>query len=100
MAAFCRRARVPQASFYAWRRRLQSPASFVEIKLPAEACAEASAIELRLSDGHCVLVRSGFDRHTLRDLLATLEASQDDRERARSAEADAPQCRARGEARR
>ena len=123
VAAFCRRARVPQASFYAWRRKLRNvpvqsngpdprrsgvkpsrgsavlrgskTAGFVEVKLPGglpEAVDRARAqpwvewlaasavgtqageIELRLPGRRCLVIRPGFDRQTLLDLLATLEA--------------------------
>jgi len=101
VAAFCRRARVPQASFYVWRRRLHdgavpargssrrrtsSPprnkdATFVEIKLPADISAAwpetrpAGGIELYLPGRRCLVIRPGFDRPTLVDLLSALDAS-------------------------
>lgn len=74
VAAFCRQARVSQASFYAWRRRLRSAVGFVEVRLPPETATETRAIELRLPCGRCVIIRPGFDPSTLRDLLATLES--------------------------
>jgi hypothetical protein len=120
VAAFCRQARVPQASFYAWRRRLHdgavsarelsmrrtSPkpsrkevASFIEVKPPADCCAagssaadfrdccvfsgssatwpevrQAGGIELYLPGRRCLVIRPGFDRPTLLDLLAILDA--------------------------
>lgn len=74
VAAFCRRKRVSQASFYAWQRRLREATSFVEVKLPSETAAGAGVIELRLPGDRCVVIRPGFDRRTLLDLLATLEA--------------------------
>lgn len=49
-------------------------AGFVEVELPAEVVAEASALELRLPGGRALVIRPGFDRSTLRDLLATLES--------------------------
>lgn len=75
IAAFCRRAKVPQASFYAWRRRLHDAVRFAEVKIvPASAgAASASGIELRLPGPRCVVVHPGFDRRTLLDLLAALE---------------------------
>jgi transposase-like protein len=75
VAAFCRRARVPQSSFFAWRRKLRDEASFAEVKLSAEPVAEVSGVELHLPGRRRVVVQPGFDRPTLLDLLAVLEAS-------------------------
>lgn len=82
IAAFCRRRRVPEASFYVWRRKLRAATGFAEVKIAAEPGREAAAlepasvssgIELHLPGQRCVVVRAGFDRRTLLDLLATLE---------------------------
>jgi hypothetical protein len=78
IAAFCRGRRVPEASFYAWRRKLRAEvapdrATFAEVKIAPEPATVSSGIELRLSHGRCVLVRAGSDRRTLLELLATLE---------------------------
>ena len=80
VAAYCRRARVPQASFYAWRRRLRvadSPrrdgTSFAEVRVTPVAPPDAGTLEVRLPGGRGIVVRPGFDRQTLRDLVATLE---------------------------
>jgi hypothetical protein len=102
VAAYCRQARVPLASFYAWRRRLRDgavsargpsmrrtnpkpsrneDATFVEIKLPADVSAAwpetgpAGGIELYLPGRRCLVIRPGFDRPTLLDLLAILGGS-------------------------
>ena len=75
MSAFCERAGVSQPSFYAWRRRLRSEVTFAEVKVSREP-AEAGGIELRLPDHRCVLVRPGFDRQTLLDLLVVLESAR------------------------
>ncbi len=73
--AFCRRAGVPQSSFFAWRRKLRQSSTFAEVKLSAEPVSVVAAgIELRLPGGRRVLVRPGFDRQTLLDLLDLLEA--------------------------
>ncbi len=74
IAAFCRRAQVPPASFYTWRRKLRDGVSFAEVKISPERAGETSGIELRLPGQRCVVVRPGFDRQTLLDVLATLEA--------------------------
>ena len=128
VAAFCRQAGLSQASFYFWRRKLQAeptpskgsgsrrggmkldrrsrgPASsrttgFVEVRLPSEALADARAIELRLPGGRCLVIRPGFDRSTLVDLLATLESCDADPRNAPSAELDGGRRWPRREARR
>jgi hypothetical protein len=80
--AFCRRAGVPQSSFFAWRKRLGSGATFAEVKVPGHdgektaergSVADAGGIELRLPGRRSIVVRPGFDRKTLMDLLAALE---------------------------
>jgi hypothetical protein len=90
VAAYCRRARVPASSFYAWRRKLRdaevlhntgrSGATFAEVRLTPEpdAADDHGALELHLRRGRRVIVRPGFDRQTLRDLVATLEAGNGD----------------------
>jgi len=92
VVAFCRRAGVPQSSFFAWRKRLRAEVAFAEVKLAgegnspvvtpvtgghsaAEPIAETGGIELRLPGRRCVVVRPGFDRQTLLELLHTLEAN-------------------------
>ena len=74
VAAFCRRAGVPQSSLYAWKRRLRHVTDFVEVQLPASTALDSSALELRLSGDRHVIVRPGFDRRTLLELVSTLEA--------------------------
>lgn len=87
VAAFCRRAEVSQPSFYSWRRKLRSEVTFAEVtvspaaplKASGIAPAETSGIELRLPGGRSVMVRAGFDRQTLLDLLHALETTSSDR---------------------
>lgn len=73
VAAFCRRAKLPPASFYTWRRKLRDAVGFAEVKIAPEQAGETSGIELRLPGQRCIVVRPGFDRQTLLDLLAALE---------------------------
>ncbi len=74
--AFCRRAGVAESSFYRWLQELRRPrARFAEVRLAAEAAREPGGIELHLPGQRYVVVRPGFDRQTLRDLLAALEGS-------------------------
>jgi hypothetical protein len=87
VAEYCRRARTSAWSLYSWRRRLRverkATAQFVEVKVTrrnAEASAEGrspgpSGIELHLPGSRCVMVRPGFDRQTLLELLHVLEAN-------------------------
>jgi transposase-like protein len=72
ISAFCRRAGVSQPSFYAWRRRLRGEVTFAEV-LTRPAAAEIGGIELRLPGGRYVVLRAGFDRQVLRELLQVLE---------------------------
>ena len=87
VAAFCRRTGLSQASFYSWRQKLRGEVTFAEVKVsgatPPKAAdvstAQTSGIELRLPGGWCVVVRTGFDRQTLLELLHVLETSSSDR---------------------
>jgi transposase-like protein len=74
VAAYCRRARVPQSSFYAWRRKLRDAGSFAEVYVTAESVDDAGALEVRLRSGRRIVVRAGFDRRTLLELVTALEA--------------------------
>jgi hypothetical protein len=76
--AFCARHGLASASFYAWRRVLQRRAAekpaFAPVQVVADAVpAQASALEVLLTDGRTVRVAPGFDAATLRQLLAVLE---------------------------
>lgn len=88
VAAYCRRARVPASSFYYWRRKLRDIAfngddagTFAEVRVrpapdPAADSGSANgqgALELHLPRGRRVIVRPGFDRRTLLELVAALE---------------------------
>jgi transposase-like protein len=87
VAAYCRDHQVTQSAFFAWKRRLResakpegSPAAgFVEVKASraseaAEAERKASAIEICLQNNRRLLVRRGFDRGLLTELIHVLEA--------------------------
>lgn len=87
VAAFCRQAGVDQPSFLAWRRKLRDEPTFAEVTIAGDepgpemaqaddkvATADGSAgIELRLPGQRCLIIRPGFDRRTLLDLLSALE---------------------------
>ncbi len=96
---FCQQAGLAPSSFYGWRHKLRDQAVFAEVKVAAARSekraehrvvaagmkdrsprvggaggeAKIGLIELRLRDGRRVVVRPGFDRQTLIDLLAVLE---------------------------
>lgn len=78
IAAFCRQRRISEATFFARRRKLQDTARFAEVQIAPEPLPESSGIEVRLSNGRCVLVRARFDGQTLLELLAILEQGRGD----------------------
>jgi transposase-like protein len=80
VAAFCRRAGVPYSGFYKWRDKLGElgrQAVFSEVKLAAAGSerhvVNAGDLEVRLAGQRSIVVRPGFDRRTLIELLAILE---------------------------
>ena len=81
MAAYCRDRGIKDSAFYAWKRRLRSPAklnrlsapAFVEVKPPKTSASEA--IEICLHGERRLLVRRGFDDDLLIELVRTLEAT-------------------------
>jgi transposase-like protein len=86
VAAFCRDQGVSENSFYFWKRRLREDVAtgFVELKTSPAPIREAppavlrqaqsSRIEVRLRGRRRLLVRRGFDRDLLVELVRTLEA--------------------------
>lgn len=73
VTAFCRGRGVAPSTFYAWRRKLAGAATFAEVKVSPDSAREAVGVELRLAGGDCVVIRPGFDRQTLIDLLHVLD---------------------------
>jgi transposase-like protein len=81
VAAYCRDRGIKDNAFYAWKRRLRSPAkpnrlsapAFVEVTPPR--AETASTIEICLRGERRLLVRLGFDPDLLTDLVRTLEAT-------------------------
>ncbi|HOA74140.1 MAG TPA: hypothetical protein PL151_20820, partial [Phycisphaerae bacterium] len=57
--------------------RVRRGVTFAEVKLSSPAIVKPDGIELRLPGNRCVVVRPGFDRQTLIDLLAALETGPD-----------------------
>jgi transposase-like protein len=81
IAAFCRQRGISQPSFFVWRRRLTRSAEaepsaepFVELKTGKLAVERVAAIELRLRRGRRLLLRKGFDRDLLAEVVQALEA--------------------------
>jgi hypothetical protein len=81
VTAFCSTRGIAASSFFAWRRRLASPASsmptptFLEVSTNEPRPEPSPSIELELRDnGRRVLIlRRDFDPTLLRDVLAALE---------------------------
>ncbi len=80
VAAFCRRSRIAQASFYAWRRKLRNAsalaedaAAFTEVRVAPESGPVTRGLQLVLSAWRSIMVRPGFDRATLLALVEALE---------------------------
>lgn len=79
VAAYCRKLGISECSFYNWRRRLRSldqprvepTARFVELKTPIPSTA--ASVEICLAGERRLLVRRGFDRDLLVELIHTLE---------------------------
>lgn len=84
VAAYCRRERISEASYYYWKRRLaeskdkpkteshEGNGRFVAIDLPQSA---RDQLEVVLRNGRRVVVPDRFSENTLRALLAILEDS-------------------------
>jgi transposase-like protein len=81
VAAYCRDRGIKDSAFYAWKRRLRSPAkpnrlskpAFIEVKPLSLSATET--IEICLPGERRLLVRRGFDHDLLIDLVRTLEAT-------------------------
>jgi transposase-like protein len=82
IAAYCRERGITEGTFYTWKSRLRSamlPAqakrspAFVEVR-PVNATA-AGTIEICLPGDRRLLVRCGFDRDLLIELIRTLEGA-------------------------
>ena len=79
--AYCELHRIPQPSFYWWRREIPRRDStrpqFLPVRVVSDAMASNDggdgAIEVVLANQRCLRVRPGFDRATLVRLLDVLE---------------------------
>jgi len=80
VAAYCLERGITQGSFYTWKRRLRSPAksksspapAFVEVK--PSSLSVPGPIEICLRGERRLLLRRGFDRDLLIELIRTLES--------------------------
>ena len=80
VAAYCRDRGIKDSAFYAWKRRLGSPAkprrlsksAFIEVKPSSLPATEA--MEICLCGERRLLVRRGFDRDLLIDVVRVLES--------------------------
>ena len=78
--AFCRERSLTTSTFYTWRKRLRGSVAerFLEVQVAKPAArpipAKRGGIEIRLAEGHYVLVEPGFDPDHLRAVVNALEA--------------------------
>jgi len=96
--AFCRREGLHESAFFAWRRELTrrrqerqaarterkqvkpsmpaKPIRFLPVQVAVEdRTGDPGGVEILLDAGRAIRVRPGFDRQTLAEVLAILEAS-------------------------
>jgi hypothetical protein len=76
IAAYCREQRISQPSFFAWKRRLNNgvDSGFVEVTAASpERSFAGDTIEICLRGDRRLLVRRGFDRELLSELVTVLE---------------------------
>lgn len=79
VSAYCRERGISAASMFAWRRRLQSASglpvaeTFKAVEVLSEEQPDSS-IELCLRGGRHLIVRRGFDRQLLINLVQAMES--------------------------
>jgi transposase-like protein len=81
ISKFCEAEGLSEGTFYGWRRRLSNdqsqeskqsklkPAPFIEVSMPKN---DHAAIELLLSSGHTLRIRSSADSKTLSNVISAL----------------------------
>ncbi len=85
---FCRRQAISESAFYRWRSELKQRgaphpvgeqtnkvARFLPVRVAEDNKSDASGLELHLGTTCVIHLKPGFDRQTLMDVLAVLEAS-------------------------
>ena len=89
ISKFCEAEGLSEGTFYGWRRRLSNdqsqeskqsklkPAPFIEVSMPKPALSlsngnDHAAIELLLSSGHTLRIRSSADSKTLSNVISAL----------------------------
>jgi hypothetical protein len=80
VAAYCLERGITQGSFYTWKRRLRQPAkrnrppkpAFIEVSPPRAEMA--GTFEISLRGERRLLVRRGFDRDLLIEVVRALES--------------------------
>jgi hypothetical protein len=81
VAAYCQERGVTEGSFYTWKQRLRSTAKPKRLSKPAfvevtrSSAETAGMIEIRLRGERRLLVKRGFDRDLLIQVINTLEAT-------------------------
>jgi transposase-like protein len=76
IASYCRSQGISQPSFFAWRRRLADEGGVGFVELTAKATEQGSGcegVEICLQGQRRLLVRRGFDRDLLIELVRVLE---------------------------
>jgi hypothetical protein len=76
VAAFCRRERLPESSFFAWKRRLAAESGHerpVFVEVAAAPAADDVPLELVLGGDRRLVIRRGFDFEMLREVVRALE---------------------------
>jgi transposase-like protein len=81
VSKFCKAEGLSEGTFYGWRRRLSDhpsqqtkqthskPSAFIEVALPKN---DPIPLELLLSSGHTLRIRSSADNETLSNVLSVL----------------------------
>jgi hypothetical protein len=79
---FCGQHEIHESQFWWWRRRLADAVeaapvkvepAFVPVTIVEPPASASAAIDIRLTNGHRLRVRSGCDRQLLAEVVAVLE---------------------------
>ena len=81
ISKFCKAEGLPESMFYNWRKKLtdghsqmnkqavKKPSAFIKVAIPK---SDHALLELKLSSGSTLRIRSGADDKTLSDVLSVL----------------------------